>query len=304
VPPHFTAGNAGGLIQQVARGASLPVAATGTQDKSPRRLVLRDIATSRFGRMTEVPSYWRSAVEDAAMQDAHGFVWKAMLKTVDADLAGKLVLDAGCNRGGFLRLLCDRCGIAEGRGFDPASAAIDDARRLAGSRPLRFEVADTVPAGWGSFDLAFGHEVLYLLHDLSAHARAIFEALAPGGSYYPVIGVHAGSPLMAEWHRANSDELQLPKLYSIAEVVGAFAAAGFEVAAARLEIGFVPVASAAPTVAGSGHSSGDHAAPSELLRWLEYYNDHKLLLRCTRPARNSDTLDAVVAMSSPALGGL
>ena len=30
---------------------------------------------------------------------------------------------------------------AEGRGFDPASGAIDDARRLAGPRPLRFEVA-------------------------------------------------------------------------------------------------------------------------------------------------------------------
>jgi SAM-dependent methyltransferase len=180
-------------------------------------------------------------------------------------------------------------GIAEGRGYDPASAAIDDARRLAGSRPLSFEVGDTVPAGWRSFDVAFSHEVLYLIHDLSAHAEAIFEALAPGGSYYAVIGVHAGSPLMADWHRASSDELQLPKLYTIDEVVGVFGAAGFQVAAARLEIGFVPVASAAPTVAGSSHTGGDHADPSDLLRWLEYYNDHKLLLRCTRPAQNSDT---------------
>ena len=29
------------------------------------------------------------------MQDEHGFVWKAMLDTIDADLAGKRVLDAG-----------------------------------------------------------------------------------------------------------------------------------------------------------------------------------------------------------------
>ncbi len=239
-----------------------------------------------MGRVTTVPSYWRSAVEDEAMQDAHGFVWKAMLDTIDVDLAGKRVLDAGCNRGGFLCLLCDECGIAEGRGYDPAAAAIDDARRLAGPRPLSFEVADTVPTGWGSFDVAFSHEVLYLLHDLSAHAEAIFEALVPGGSYYAVIGVHAGSPLMAEWHRASSDELQLPKLYTIDEVVGVFGAAGFQVAAARLEIGFVPVAGAAPTVAGSGHTRGDHADPSDLLRWLEYYNDHKLLLRCTRPSRD------------------
>jgi SAM-dependent methyltransferase len=233
-----------------------------------------------MGCVTELPSYWRSAAEDAAMQDAHGFVWKAMLDTIDADWAGTRVLDAGCNRGGFLCLLCDEYGIAEGRGYDPASAAIDDARRLAGRRPLSFEVADTVPSGWRSFDVAFSHEVLYLIHDLSAHAEAIFEALAPGSSYYAVMGVHAASPLMADWHRAHSDELQLPKLYTIDEVVGVFGAAGFEVAGARLKIGFVPV---------SGHTSADHAgtppaaSPPDLLRWLEYYNDQKLLMRCKRP---------------------
>ena len=38
-----------------------------------------------MGRVTEFPSYWRSAAEDGAMQDAHGFVWKAMLDTIDDD---------------------------------------------------------------------------------------------------------------------------------------------------------------------------------------------------------------------------
>ena len=55
-------------------------------------------------------SYWRGAVEDEAMQDEHGFIWNAMLNTVDVDLTGKRVLDAGCNRGGFLRLLVDARG--------------------------------------------------------------------------------------------------------------------------------------------------------------------------------------------------
>ncbi|MGO9875233.1 MAG: class I SAM-dependent methyltransferase, partial [Acidimicrobiia bacterium] len=184
-------------------------------------------------------------------------------------------------QGGFLRLLCDAGGIGDGCGYDPASGAIDDARRLAGQRPLRFEVAETVPAGWGSFDVAFSHEVLYLLHDLRAHAAAIFEALMPGGSYYAVMGVHDGSPLTAEWHRARAEELRLPKLYSIDEVAGLFGAAGFEVAAARLKIGFVPA---------SGHTSTDHAGDSppdsapDLRRRVEYYNDHKLLLRFRRPS--------------------
>ena len=79
--------------------------------------------------------YWRSAPEDEAMQDEHAFIWQAMLETIDMDLNGLRVLDAGCNRGGFLRLLVDTRGIAVGCGYDPASGAIADARRLAGERP-------------------------------------------------------------------------------------------------------------------------------------------------------------------------
>lgn len=214
--------------------------------------------------------YWQGAAADEAMQDEHAFIWKAMLETIDVDLAGKRVLDAGCNRGGFLRLLADRCGIAEGFGYDPASGAIEDARRLVGQRPLHFEAGDTVPVGWGGFDAAFSHEVLYLLHDLRAHARAIFGALVPGGLYYAVMGVHAASPLMAEWHRGNVEELHLPELYDIDEVVAVFKEAGFDAAASRLAIRFVPTA-------GRGHHHR-----GRLLDWLDYYCDQKLLLRFSR----------------------
>jgi SAM-dependent methyltransferase len=215
-------------------------------------------------------TYWRDAAADEAMQGEHAFIWTAMLDTIDIDLAGKRVLDAGCNRGGFLRLLADRLGIAEGFGYDPASGAIEDARRLAGHRPLHFEAADTVPAGWHGFDAAFSHEMLYLLDDLSGHARSIFGALAPGGVYYAVMGVHSGSPLMAEWHRANVDELELPELYDIDEVIAAFTAAGFHAAAARLAFRFVPAA---------GHGHHDRG---RLVDWLDYYYDQKLLLRFSR----------------------
>ena len=217
-------------------------------------------------------TYWQDAAADEAMQAEHAFVWRAMLKTIDSDLAGKRVLDAGCNRGGFLRLLADQCGIAEGFGYDPAPGAVADARRLVGKRPLQFEVADTVPGGWREFDAAFSHEVLYLLHDLPAHARAIFGALVPGGVYYAVMGVHAESPLMAEWHRANVEQLQLPELYDIDDVVATFQAAGFDAAAARLAIGFVPTA------------SHGHHRQGRLVDWLDYYCDQKLLLRFTSAA--------------------
>ena len=214
--------------------------------------------------------YWQGAAADEAMQDEHAFLWKAMLETIDVDLAGKRVLDAGCNRGGFLRLLADWWGIAEGFGYDPASGAIEDARRLVGQRPLRFAAGDTVPAGWGGFDAAFSHEVLYLLHDLRAHARAILGALVPGGVYYAVMGVHAASPLMAEWHHANVEELHLPELYDIDGVVTVFKEAGFDAAVSRLAIRFVPTA-------GRGHHHR-----GRLLDWLDYYCDQKLLLRFSR----------------------
>lgn len=215
-------------------------------------------------------TYWRSAADDKEMQDEHGFIWSAMLDTIDMDLAGKRVLDAGCNRGGFLRQLVDQSGIAEGFGYDPASGAIKDARRLAGRRPLHFEAADTVPAGWDGFDAAFSHEVLYLLDDLPAHARALFGSLVPGGVYYAVMGVHNTSPLMVEWHEANIEELHLPQLYDIDDVIAVFQAAGFDTAASRLAVRFVPTA---------GHG---HQGRGRLLDWLSYYYEHKLLLRFAR----------------------
>jgi SAM-dependent methyltransferase len=186
------------------------------------------------------------------------------------DLAGRRVLDAGCNRGGFLRLLSDGHGIAEGFGYDPAAGAIDDARRLAGSRQLHFEASSSVPDAWGGFDVAFSHEVLYLLPDLVPHAVAIHRSLRPGGVYFAVMGVHTGSPLMVEWHAANRDELQLPPLYDVDDVIATFRRAGFDTSVARLSMGFVPSS-------GRGHQH-----EGRLLDWLAYYHDQKLVLRFAR----------------------
>lgn len=217
--------------------------------------------------------YWRGAADDEAMQDEHGFVWQAMLDTVDVDLTGLRVLDAGCNRGGFLRLLVDRCRIAEGYGYDPAAAAVEDAKRLTGARPLVFETASTVPSGWQGFDAAFSHEVLYLLRDLAGHAEAVFSALNPGSPYFAVMGVHAGSRLMTHWHGENTAELQLPPLYDLDEVARVFQAVGFHVAVGRLRLRFVPV---------SAHRD-DREDRHDLLDWLDYYHRDKVLFRFTRP---------------------
>jgi hypothetical protein len=45
--------------------------------------------------MLEAQSHWQSADEDAAMQEEHEFIWRAMLATIDVELPGRRVLDAG-----------------------------------------------------------------------------------------------------------------------------------------------------------------------------------------------------------------
>ena len=204
------------------------------------------------------------------MQDEHGFIWRAMLDTIDVGLAGQRVLDAGCNRGGFLRLLADRHGITEGFGYDPAAGAIEDARRLAGGRPLHFEASSSVPNGWSDLSVAFSHEVLYLLSDLAPHADAVRRSLGSGGVYFAVLGVHTGSPPMVEWHAANREELQLPPLYDIDDIIATFRRVGFEASVARLAVRFVPTI-------GRGHRH-----ESRSLDWLAYYHEHKLMLRFAR----------------------
>jgi hypothetical protein len=84
------------------------------------------------------------------------------------------------------------------------------------------------------------------------------------------MGVHAASPLMVDWQRANVEKLHMPKLYEIDEVIAIFQTAGFAAAVARLAMRFVPAV-------GHGHDGG------RLLEWLDYYYDQKLLLRFDRP---------------------
>ena len=88
------------------------------------------------------------------------------------------------------------------------------------------------------------------------------------------MGMHSGSPLMAEWHASNAQDLGLPRIYSLDEVVDVFEVAGFDVAISRLKLGFVPV---------SAHGA-DHDASHSVMDWITYYSEDKALFRFTTAA--------------------
>lgn len=209
--------------------------------------------------------YWMDEETDSAMEDEHPFVWQAMLETVDVELVGTRVLDVGCSRGGFLRLLVDDAGIEQGYGYDPAAGSVSAAEERCEDRPLKFAVADSLPDGWKDFDVAFSHEVLYLLHDLQAHAADIRRALRPGGIYYAVMGTHDRNPLMPGWHRSYSRKISMPPIYSLDDVVRAFNDAGFDSRLSRLRWHFIPTAG--------------HTGDGELDTWMEYYHRYKVMFR-------------------------
>jgi SAM-dependent methyltransferase len=183
------------------------------------------------------------ATREPAMEDAHRPLWRHFIQSVpETDLSTREVLDFGCNRGGFLRLLHALKPFRRALGIDIATGSIAAARSLVGVSPIDYEVA-TDPSAWPDrFDLAFSYEVIYLLPDLAAHAPGMHAALRQGGVYYAVTGCHTDSPLWPTWRRVIGETTNAPvQDRSPDDYAAAFAAAGFEVSVRRFGYdGFVP----------------------------------------------------------------
>ena len=124
----------------------------------------------------------------------------------------------------------------------------------------------------GPFDLAFSHEVIYLIDDLEDHARQVMSVLKAGVHYDAVTCCHADNPLWATWRAKLSEMSNIPvPNHSVADIATAFRAAGFDVSISRfLAKAFIP------TEAPSDYF------PTELSR-LDVYTQWKLCFRCTKP---------------------
>lgn len=209
---------------------------------------------------------------DDGMGDAHTPVWRRMVEVSKlGDLSGSDVLDFGCNQGGFLRMLYTTHRFRSGVGVDIARDSVARAEALKGDRPLSYHVGSEVATLGRRFDLAFSHEVLYLLPDLAEHARDMAVVLRPGASYIAAMGCHRDMPLWPRWRELiGSMSTVKVQNHSLEDVAGAFSDAGFSIAARSLQLeDFLPV------------NLGNQHYP-RIVDLIRYYTIDKVLFRFTR----------------------
>lgn len=184
--------------------------------------------------MTALLKTWASTDrEENAMNDDHMDLWLRMMRMMkEQNLADKSVLDFGCNQGGFLKELHKRHPFKEAVGVDIAEASIETANMNLDGEPIDYMHAGLLHKQTGKFDIAFSHEVMYLLSDLREHAKLIKSCLKEEGVYYAAIGCHTDNPLWPSWKKLISSYSNVPvHSYSLDDYAEAFFREGFSVSA-------------------------------------------------------------------------
>lgn len=215
----------------------------------------------------------RDAEEDS-MTTEHAWIWREMIAAVgETDFTNAKVLDFGCNQGGFLRLLYDLRRYAAAVGVDIAQKAVARAEAQKGDRPITYRATDRLSDIGDGFDIAFSHEVIYLIEDLERHADDIRKVVKPGGDYYAVTCCHSDSPLWHSWRPKIQEFSNVPvPNHSVSDIAEAFRHAGFQVSVQRfLASAFVPLGGASDYF------------PTDADR-IETYSRWKLMFRFTSAA--------------------
>ncbi|PZM13688.1 SAM-dependent methyltransferase [Rhizobium tubonense] len=211
---------------------------------------------------------------DVSMAESHSPYWRHFIETIpERDFSSKTVLDFGCNRGGFLRLLHALRPFRRGVGIDIASESIAAADAAKGGMPVQFHVTTDLSPWADSFDVAFSYEVVYLLPELKQHANQMYGVMRNGGVYYAVTGCHTEMPLWPKFRELIGGNSNAPvQDYSPQDYIDAFVAAGFEVSVKRFGFnGFV-------------QASKDRKYYPSILDALAYPAEYKLLFRLEKRA--------------------
>jgi SAM-dependent methyltransferase len=178
-----------------------------------------------------INTWFRDETEEEGMFDDHAYLWRHLIGTVrENDFQQSTVLDYGCNRGGFLDVLFGIRPYHHGIGVDIAETSLSRARERCRHLSVDFMLPAQMQKLAQTVDIAFSHEVLYLLQDLQAHAKAIANILKPDGVYYAAIGCHTDNPLWARWRTLIGQSTNIPVFdYSLDDYANAFWRAGFRV---------------------------------------------------------------------------
>jgi SAM-dependent methyltransferase len=206
---------------------------------------------------------------DVSMAHSHTPYWRHFIDTLpERDLSSKTVLDFGCNRGGFLRLLHAMRPFRQGIGIDIATESVAAAADARGDMPVQFHVATDLTPWVNTFDIAFSYEVVYLLPELQRHAAQMFDVMRNGGVYYAVTGCHNEMPMWPKWRELIGGNSNAPvQDRSPQDYIDAFAAAGFQVSVRRFGYdGFVA-------------GTKDRKYYPSILDALAYPAEYKLLFR-------------------------
>jgi len=169
------------------------------------------------------------------MEEGHRRGWQEFVGLiVETDLSDFVVLDFGCNQGGFLRYLYQVRPFKKGMGVDLAQQSVAVANSRKGDLPLEY-VATTTPEQFADkFDLVFSLAVIYLIKDLATHAWKIKQVLKPGGVYYATYTDHIDNPSQSsflEWINKNSLVEATP--HTLDFIAETFVAEGFQVEVRR-----------------------------------------------------------------------
>lgn len=186
---------------------------------------------------------WDSLEGEESMAEGHEPAWHSLISYVqEKDISGKRVLDFGCNRGGFLKVLYQALPYKDALGVDIAEESVAYANQNKGKTPCSYVHSRALENEKEGFDLAFSHEVVYLLPDLQAHAKEMNAVLKKGGVYYLAIGEYAENPLWERWKKTVAEFSPVPpQTYSLQDIAKTFQNNGFSVSVRKMvSDGFLP----------------------------------------------------------------
>jgi len=178
-----------------------------------------------------ISTWFQDEIEEEGMFEDHAYLWQHMIQAMpEKDLTRFHVLDYGCNRGGFLQTLFRQRPFKQALGVDIAEVSLAIARKRNAHIPAEFILPAQLEHHKNSIDIAFSHEVLYLLPNLDDHAAAIAHVLKKDAVYYAAIGCHTGNPLWQRWRELITQSTTLPVFdYSLDDYAASFRRAGMRI---------------------------------------------------------------------------